>query len=266
MLSRPNTNQTLLSNLSRQLAKIERRDWELWLIVLGAGVVVSIGLLALLFPAAFVEHNALRFQLLVSKELFFALIALLLICNLYVISRKLELRSTRQELVSVTIQNELTRLQSFMDPLTEVYNRRSLDEMAGKYISFARRHHSPLSFLLVDVDKFKVINTRFGHLTGDLVLAEIASVLRSSVRGSDAVVRYGGDEFLVLLAEATIQDAELVRIRIDRAMKVWNTRGQLDGFVVALSIGVAEWKDGQSLDETLDVADQAMYEEKHSHQ
>jgi GGDEF domain-containing protein len=175
MLSRPNTNETLLSNLSRQLAKIERRDWELWIIVLGAGVVVSIGLLALLFPAAFVEHNALHFQLLVSKELFFALIALLLICNLYIISRKLELRSTRQELVSVTIPNELTRLQSFMDPLTEVYNRRSLDEMAGKYISFARRHHSPLSFLLVDVDKFKVINTRFGHLTGDLVLAEIAS-------------------------------------------------------------------------------------------
>jgi GGDEF domain-containing protein len=70
---------------------------------------------------------------------------------------------------------------------------------------------------------------------------------------------------LVLLAEATIQDAELVRIRIDRALKVWNTRGQLDGFVVTLSIGVAEWKDGQSLDETLDVADRAMYEEKHSH-
>src|SRR5512143_3964211 len=213
-MSVPEAQPTLLSNLSRQLVKIERRDWELWLMVLGTGAVVGLGLLALILPSAFMRNDAFHVELSVSKELFFALITVLVICNLYVISRKVELRTTRQELVSVTIQNELTRLQSFMDPLTEVYNRRSLDDMAGRYISFARRHHTALSFLLVDVDKFKEINTRFGHLTGDVVLAEIASVLRSAVRGSDAVVRYGGDEFLIFLAEANGADAERINARI----------------------------------------------------
>src|SRR5437879_10285562 len=98
----------------------------------------------------------------------------------------------REGLVSATIQNELVRLQSFTDPLTEIYNRRSLDDMATRYIGQARRSHKPLTFLLVDVDRFKQVNTRFGHLTGDFVLAEIAALLKTSVRGSDAVVRYGG--------------------------------------------------------------------------
>ncbi len=254
---------TLLANLSQQLAKIERRDWELWLMVLGSGGALALGLLALLLPSAFFHDNSFNIELSVSKELFFSLIATLLICDLYVISRKLELRSTRQQLVSVTVQNELTRLQSFMDPLTEVYNRRSLDEMAARYIGFARRHGTALSFLLVDVDKFKQINTNFGHLTGDVVLAEIASVLRSAVRGSDAVVRYGGDEFLILLAEASSRDSELIEARIVKSMRDWNARGQLPGFEVTLSVGIAQWRDGQSLDETLDEADRAMYERKY---
>lgn len=256
---------TLLANLSKQLAKIERRDWELWLMVLGSGVVLGLGLLALLVPSVFLHDQSFHVELSVSKELFFSLIAVLLICDLYVISRKLELRNTRQQLVSVTVQNELTRLQSFMDPLTEVYNRRSLDEMAARYIAFARRHKTALSFMLIDVDKFKQINTNFGHLTGDVVLAEIASVLRSAVRGSDAVVRYGGDEFLILLAEANSRDCELVEGRITKAMKGWNARGQLANFEVTLSVGIAEWRDGQTLDETLDEADRAMYEKKHGH-
>jgi diguanylate cyclase (GGDEF)-like protein len=110
-------------------------------------------------------------------------------------------------LISSTIQNELVRLQSFTDPLTEVYNRRSLEEMAGRFISHARRLQGSLTFMLIDVDRFKQVNTQFGHLTGDFVLAEVATLLRSSVRGSDAVVRYGGDEFLIILADTGAQGA-----------------------------------------------------------
>src|SRR5512146_891224 len=101
---------TLLANLSKQLAKIERRDWELWLMVLVSGVILGLGLLALILPSAFLRDESFHVELAVSKELFFSLIAVLLISDLYVISRKLELRNTRQQLVSVTVQNELTRL------------------------------------------------------------------------------------------------------------------------------------------------------------
>jgi len=98
------------------------------------------------------------------------------------------------------LQNQVIEQQSFTDPLTEIYNRRSLDRLAGQFISQARRRGSALCLLMIDADNFKKINTRFGHLTGDFVLAEIAGILKTMIRGSDAVVRYGGDEFLILLA------------------------------------------------------------------
>src|SRR5438552_18440025 len=70
--------------------------------------------------------------------------------------------------------------------------------MAARFMSHAQRLQKPLTFMLVDVDRFREVNTRFGHLAGDVVSAEIASLLKRAMRGSDAVIRYGGDEFLVI--------------------------------------------------------------------
>jgi diguanylate cyclase (GGDEF)-like protein len=174
----------------------------------------------------------------------------------------LELRRARQNLVATTIQSELIRLQSFTDPLTEVYNRRSLDDMATRFISHARRMKEPLTFLLIDLDRFKEVNTRFGHITGDFVLAEFAGLLRNSTRGSDAVVRYGGDEFLIVLVKTTKQNAGVVVRRISDYLSRWNKGSYLDGLEVTVSVGVAEWADGQTMDEVLDAADQDMYASK----
>jgi diguanylate cyclase (GGDEF)-like protein len=126
-------------------------------------------------------------------------------------------------------------------------------------ISHAKRHNTPLTVLVVDVDRFKQVNTKFGHLTGDVVLAEISAILRGSVRGSDVVVRYGGDEFLILLPEATKKDSQVVVNRIHSNLEAWNDQGHLANFRVSLSIGVAEWADGQTINETLDTADREMY-------
>ena len=115
---------------------------------------------------------------------------------------------------------------------------------------------------MIDVDKFKEVNSRFGHLTGDLVLAEVAGLLKCSIRGSDAAVRYGGDEFLILLADTTASGSDRVVERITRNLSEWNSDGHLEGLTVALSIGVAEWHDGESLDEVLDVADRKMFKHK----
>src|SRR5215471_11672951 len=256
---------SVLANVSRELSLLEKRDWELWLIVSLTGVLVGTGFLALLFPAAFAKQGSFHFELTVSKPLVFGLIAMLTLTNTYVVTRRLELRKLRERLISSTIQNELVRLQSFTDPLTEIYNRRSLEEMASRYISHAKRLKKPLTFLLVDVDHFKAVNTRFGHLTGDFVLAEIAALLKTSVRGSDAVVRYGGDEFLILLPNTTAAGAANVSDRIAWRLDEWNKADNLEGFRLSVSIGTVEWRDGQSLDEILDAADRKMYEQKNVH-
>jgi len=257
-------SQDTFSAVTQQLAALEKRDWELWIIVCFAGFVVAIGLLALIAPAAFVKQDEVHLQITVSPQLVVSLFVLLTLLNSYLVTRRLDLRRTRQRLISSTIQNELVRLQSFTDPLTEVYNRRSLEDMAGRFISHARRLENPLTFMLIDVDRFKQVNTRFGHLTGDCVLAEVATLLRSSVRGSDAVVRYGGDEFLIILADTGAPGAGRVVQRIRKYLLDWNRSGHLEDFELSLSVGISEWKDGSTLDEMLDAADRAMYAEKAS--
>jgi len=257
-------NNDIFSGIAQQLSHLEKRDWELWIIVSLAGVLVGVGLLTLIIPAAFLKQQNVHFEINVSRELVIGLFVLLVLLNTYLVTRRLELRRTRETVISTTIQNELMRLQSFTDPLTEVYNRRSLEDMAGRFIAHARRLRKPLTFLMVDVDRFKKVNTRFGHLTGDFVLAEVATLLRSSVRGSDAVIRYGGDEFLILLADTSFSGATKVVDRVTAYVRDWNGAGHLEGFTLSLSIGRSEWSDEQTLDQVLDTADRDMYARKAS--
>jgi diguanylate cyclase (GGDEF)-like protein len=254
--------ESILAQVNQQLSRLEKRDWELWVTVSLTGLLVSAGMLALLFPAAFLRQDSIHFEFTASRPLVLGLVALVTLLNIYLASRRLEIRHLREELISKTIQNELVRQQSFTDPLTEIYNRHSLNEMAGRFISHARRAKKPLTLLVIDVDNFREVNTRFGHLTGDVVLADIATLLKSSVRGSDAAFRYGGDEFLIILADTSAIDAKSVIGRLRTGVQEWNEAGNLEGFVLSLSIGVAEWSDGKTLDELLDCADHKMYAEK----
>jgi diguanylate cyclase (GGDEF)-like protein len=258
-------SESVIARVSQQLAALEKRDWQLWLIVAGTGILVGAAFLAMLFPAAILHQGNVHLQLVVSREAFVGLAALLILFNTYMITRRLELRRMREAVISTSIQNELIRLQSFTDPLTEVYNRRALDDMAARFMARARRLEKPLTFMVVDVDNFKEINTRFGHLTGDFVLAEIAALLLGAVRGSDAVVRYGGDEFLVILADAPLEGARVAAARAEKAVEDWNQAGHLEGFRLMLSIGLAQWAKDQTLDQTLTAADQDMYAVKAAH-
>jgi diguanylate cyclase (GGDEF)-like protein len=256
--------ESVLARVGQQLSQLERRDWELWLIVSLTGVLVATGMLAIIFPAAFLNRDNVHFEVTVSRPLAVGLIALLTLLNTYLVSKRLEIRRLREELVSSTIQQELVRQQSFTDPLTEIYNRRSLEDIAGRFISHARRLKSSLTLLLIDVDRFKDVNSKFGHLTGDVVLADTAALLKNSVRGSDAVFRYGGDEFLIILADTPRTGAAKVIERIAGLLLDWNRAGTLEGFELSLSIGVSEWSDGMTLDGLLDSADREMYAAKAS--
>jgi diguanylate cyclase (GGDEF)-like protein len=253
---------SILANVNSELSKLERRDWELWWIVSVTGILVCSGLMAILIPAAFTKAENFHFEITVPRQLVVGLMVLLVLLNTYLVSRRMELRRLRERAISSTIQNELVRLQSFTDPLTEVYNRRSLEDLANRYISHARRLRKPLTFLLIDVDSFKQVNTRFGHLTGDFVLTEIAGLLRTAIRGSDALIRYGGDEFLTILADASATEAHHVINRMHAYMNDWNQGGHLEDCAISFSIGIAEWVEGKTLDEALELADQNMYARK----
>jgi diguanylate cyclase (GGDEF)-like protein len=150
------------------------------------------------------------------------------------------------------------------DPLTGLYNSRWLRDAGERDIARAARDCKSLSLLLVDLDHFKAVNDSAGHAVGDVVLQRVAAQLRTAVRGADAVVRLGGEEFVVLLHECPADGAwiaaEAVRIAVRGVVVPEGC--SLDGLTA--SIGIATYPEhGGTLDQLLGAADRAMYSAKH---
>jgi len=163
----------------------------------------------------------------------------------------------------VRLQEELKE-QATRDPLTGVYNRRYYIEVIAQEMSRSRRHDRPIGFLMVDVNRFKQINDQLGHIVGDKVLCEVAELLHGIVRGEDFVIRYGGDEFLIVLPE-TNGETKAVERRIVEGLDRWNAMDSgLLPFPLDLAVGAVHWMPGESrsIEEALAEADRQMYERK----
>ncbi|MBS3788518.1 PAS domain S-box protein [Candidatus Bipolaricaulota bacterium] len=167
----------------------------------------------------------------------------------------------REELMRVQLEEEL-REQAIKDPLTDLYNRRYFNESLGKEVERCRRYDEALAFLMLDVDRFKEVNDRYTHQTGDKVLQEVADMLEDNVRDADTVVRYGGDEFLIMMPET--KKVESTVDRIERELKRWNEESDLLDFPLTLAKGTSRWNPDQERDveEALKEADKKMYEDK----
>jgi diguanylate cyclase (GGDEF)-like protein/PAS domain S-box-containing protein len=167
-----------------------------------------------------------------------------------------------QDITEAKRLEEQLRQMARHDPLTGVYNRHALAEILVAEATRSRRYGHPIGMLMVDVDRFKEFNDRFGHEIGDEVLKGVAGLIQRCVRDSDVVVRYGGDEFLVLLVETDGQAVRVKeRIECEMAVEFGDSRY---GAPVTVSIGAVHWspKDGESIGTLLGRADKAMYTEK----
>jgi diguanylate cyclase (GGDEF)-like protein len=166
----------------------------------------------------------------------------------------------RAKLAALTA--ELEEL-SVHDPLTGLYNRRQLAEHLEAAMGLHERHGTPAAIMLIDLDDFKEINDRFGHLAGDELLRRIARVITATIRRSDVAFRYGGDEFLVLLPDTALGAAEdLAERLVARVMNFGRSDGGFDN-AAGISVGVAAINSEISRSEDLLVtADRALYEAK----
>ena len=167
-----------------------------------------------------------------------------------------------ESLKRIQLQDEL-KIQAIHDPLTGSYNRFYLYQSLAREIKLSRRHKHSIAFIMIDVNNLKFINDKFGHHIGDKVLKIIAEILEKEAREVDIVVRYGGDEFLIMLPE-TEQKVELVQERILESMKTWNDNNDAFSFPISFAIGSAFWSHSGSdtVDEVLAKADIRMYEHK----
>jgi diguanylate cyclase (GGDEF)-like protein/PAS domain S-box-containing protein/putative nucleotidyltransferase with HDIG domain len=158
-------------------------------------------------------------------------------------------------------QNEELRILATLDPLTACLNRRSFFEQFEVHWSTSRRYNFPISCVMIDVDHFKQVNDKLGHASGDDVLARIANALRKSVRDCDAICRYGGEEFCVLLPHVDIDNAHLASERFRNAVMEL----EFDKFDITISLGVSASTLGAGdPQELLQQADKSLYLAKHN--
>lgn len=156
-------------------------------------------------------------------------------------------------------------VNALVDPLTGVNNRRFLEAEVGRRIAVASRYSNrSFSLILADVDHFKQVNDTYGHAIGDVVLKQVANLMKESLRGGDVVARYGGEEFAVVLPETDQQGAMELAERIRRDFdKPLNINEDLPELTISISFGVAQWEPHD--EEFVDIlrrADRALYRAK----
>ncbi|MCV2362171.1 diguanylate cyclase [Paucibacter sp. DJ1R-11] len=159
--------------------------------------------------------------------------------------------------------NELLVSLAAHDALTGLFNRRGLQNMAERQLSEARRAGQPVSFILLDIDHFKHINDRHGHLAGDAVIREIGQLLLSVCRDSDVACRYGGEEFLLLLPRTSLDSALRRAEQLRQAVSERLIIHEAQSLHVTMSLGVATFPEsGSKLEDLIAQADHALYEAK----
>jgi diguanylate cyclase (GGDEF)-like protein len=152
------------------------------------------------------------------------------------------------------------------DALTEVYNRRFLYDIFPRLSARADRSQKKISIFLMDADNFKIINDTYGHRVGDVAIQYVSNILVENTRKCDFVCRWGGDEFLLVAPDTDRESSQVVLQRIEDAIHANEVSKHLP-FTVPLSVGLAVYPDdGQELDELIRIADNNMYDHKHTKQ
>jgi diguanylate cyclase (GGDEF)-like protein/PAS domain S-box-containing protein len=157
------------------------------------------------------------------------------------------------------------RHNALFDDLTGLYNRRGFRMMAEQQLRVASRINQPVLLFYIDVDKFKQINDTFGHNAGDEILIGLAEVLKDSFRESDLISRAGGDEFMVLTMETSLESKDVLVERLRVAIEKKN-KGVGDASCMSISVGIARYIhcSGETITNLIDRADKDMYEKKRS--
>jgi len=249
--------------IQRQIQQLSSRDLQLWSIVCLVILVLTGGLLALLAPNLMTAQQMLRIEQAYLPQLFFGLICLVVLFNIYLLSQRSALNTTRKALIGELVLNERLESLSLVDPLTQLLNRRALNELISHQLARSNRSGEPLTFLSIDINDFRELNAKLGNMEGNRVLVEFSKMLKNVFRGGDLVFRQGGDEFLIAMADTTEQQADYPLHRLLRLVEEWNAaNGQM--YQLAFTWGVAAYVTGTSLEEILRTVDRKLYQKMHN--
>jgi diguanylate cyclase (GGDEF)-like protein len=259
----PPTMLARAEQIQREIQQLSGRDLQLWSIVILVILVLTAGMLALVLPNVIWAQRVIRIEHVYLPQLFFGLISLVLLFNIYLVGQKVTLNNTRRALISELVLNERLESLSLIDPLTQLLNRRAMNELIPREVARANRLSSHLTFLTIDLDGFRAINSKMGTIEGNFLLREFAKLLTLTFRGGDIVFRQGGDEFLVVMPDTSEEDSDFPVRRLHRALEQWNTCSG-KSYKLAFSWGVAAYVTGSEVEDVLRAVDRQLYQKKHN--
>ena len=160
-----------------------------------------------------------------------------------------------------TLEDELKRLAT-VDPLTGAMNRRYFNSLFSRALKRAARHETPLCLAMLDLDHFKKINDLHGHQAGDEALRQFSRYCERQARGTDVFARIGGEEFVLLMADTSIEGAMIILGRLREGVAAMRLHGSQGMFQIQVSAGIAQYRRGDSMESLTQRADKALYEAK----
>jgi diguanylate cyclase len=182
-----------------------------------------------------------------------------------------DLRATKQRVAEAEqriseLQDELDKASLLVrhDQLTGILNRRGLDEIYENEAARARRRRTPLCLAMLDIDNFKKLNDSFGHDVGDAALIHLVSVIRETLRPQDTLARFGGEEFIILLPDTSVEDASKALVRVQRGLTKRYFLNNNEKQLITFSAGVTEVRPDDTQASAVKRADEATYQAKAS--
>ncbi len=177
-----------------------------------------------------------------------------------------EVLALREERISLRQGLETAELLADRDALCPVFNRRAFERELTREIALAERYGTPLSLIFIDLDRFKLINDRFGHATGDKVIQHVAQTLLNNIRQTDIVGRLGGDEFAIALTHAELNDSQTKAVALEQLIDSLTVRDSADASLqpvqLGASCGAVEWHKGITTAHLIARADETMFRAK----
>ncbi len=174
----------------------------------------------------------------------------------------MKILNTIASFTGIAIENaflyEKIKKLAHIDPLSGIYNRHYFNETLEKEIELAKKHGYSVCVIMMDIDGFKQINDTQGHLVGDKAISESAKLLEKCIRPSDTLARFGGDEFVIFMPNATIEDGKAVTEKIQNNIEEWNNNPTIPNVALSLSCGVYA-SDLNHADELIKKADEDLY-------
>jgi len=249
-----------LARIQTELLKLESETRELWITVTFAALVLVLGVLTFFFPASYWRSNTLHVSL--SPQILFVFMVIAVLAALYFVRRDMQMKAFRLSSLQQVLTSQQRQAASMVDAVTNVFTRGFLHDLLQGEIARAERSNRPLALVMCDLNGFKLVNDRYGHLMGDYILSQVATILKSCVRGSDYVIRYGGDEFLLVLSETDEPGGDTVCDRIHRKIAEWDNDNRVGDLPLTVSLGMHIHTPGQSPEQDVAEADARMYAAK----